>query len=380
MIKLSFLNLFRRKSRTFLSVLGIAIGVAAIIGLVSVVDGVFAEYSDIMTGMQGIMVMEKDATDQTLSKIDSSLEGKISSVQGVKTVLPEVWLIPDTIDGKPLFEYSSGLDVPFIYGADMSTYNRLKTNIWIGELGAGTLPKPGEKGSVVIGKALADNQSKFVGSTIKVNGKRFKVKGILETETMGYGALIFMDIADAREITGFPSDTVSTFYIELINPEYSESVAKRLGFVLGDEGEAWTTADMSKMFTDILDSFNIVLFFVGGLSAFVAGVGIINTILMSVLERTKELGALMATGWTGQDLMKMILYEALFIGIFGGIAGVILGFGVSEAARLMGLPSVVSLNIIIQAFVFAVVLGLVAGIYPAYRASKLNPIEAIRGG
>jgi len=380
MIKMAFLNLFRRKSRTFLSVLGIAIGVAAIIGLVSVVDGVSAEYTDIMTGMQGIMIMEKDALDQTLSKMDSDLDRKISSVQGVKTVLPEVWLIPDTVDGKRASESASGMDMPLIYGVDMSVYNRLKSNIWLGEIGVGSLPKPGETGSVVIGKALADKKSKFVGSSIKVDGKRFRVVGILGTETMGFGSIIFMDIADAREITGFPSDTVSTFYVELTNPEYSESVAKRLEFVLGDDGEAWSTADISEMFTSIMGSFNIVVLLIGGLSAFVAGVGIINTILMSVLDRTRELGALLATGWTGKDIMKMILYEALFIGMMGGVAGIILGIGVSEVAISMGLPSFVSLTIVIQAFIFAVGLGLVAGIYPAYRASKLNPIEAIHGG
>jgi len=130
----------------------------------------------------------------------------------------------------------------------------------------------------------------------------------------------------------------------------------------------------------VMGSFNIVVFLIGGLAAFVAGVGIVNTILMSVLERTKELGALMATGWTGANLMKMILYESMFIGVFGGIAGIILGFMVSEGAKSAGLPSFVSLNIIIQAFIFAVALGLAAGIYPAYRASRLNPIEAIHGG
>ncbi len=380
MLKLSFLNLFRRKSRTFLSVLGIAIGVGAIIGLVSVVEGVFVEYEDVLLGMQGIWVMEKDAMDQTLSKVDGSLEPKISSVQGVKTVLPEAWLIPDTIDGKPISESSTGIDVPFIYGADLSVYNGLKNNIWLGELGEGSVPKPGETGSVVIGKALADNKSKFIGSTIKVNGKRFRVKGIMGSETMGFGSLIFMDISDAREITGFPNDTVSSFFVELVNPDEADQVSKRLEFVLGEEAEAWTTADMSEMFNDVLGSFNIVLYLVGGLSAFVAGVGIINTILMSVLERTKELGALMATGWTGIDLMKMILFEALFIGILGGVAGIALGFGVSGGAKAIGLPSSVSLEIIIQAFAFAVALGVFAGIYPAYRASKLNPIEAIHGG
>ena len=379
MIKLSFLNLFRRKSRTFLSVLGMAIGVGAIIGLVSVVGGVFNEYNSIIGGMQGVWVWEKDVIDQTLSKIDASLAGKISSVTGVRTVVPEIWVAPSALDGKPVGLTSGSQSMTAVYGVDLSKYGRLRSNAWIGELGKGSMLKPGESGYVVIGKTLADDHDKFIGSSIKVNGKRFKVKGILKSESEMLGGIIFMSIQDAREISGFPSSKVSSFFVELFDPSQDSVVAEKLGFVLGPDVDVMTTSDLSGIMSDTLGSFNIVVFLVGGLAAFVAGIGIINTILMSVLERTREIGALMATGWTGLDIMKMIIYESLFIGVIGGIAGILLGLLLSESVKAYGLPSVVTQDVVIESFVFAVVLGLLAGIYPAYRASRLDPIEAIRG-
>lgn len=379
MIKLSFLNLFRRKSRTLLSILGIAIGVSAIIGLISVVNGVFEEYNSVIGGMQGVWVWEKDVLDQTLSHVDASLAGRISSVQGVRTVVPEIWVVPSTIDGKPVGLSSGSLSMTAVYGVDLSKYKRLRSNVWIGELDKGSMLKPGETGSVIIGKTLADDRDKFIGSSIKVNGKRFRVKGILKSESEMLGSIIFMSLADARNISSFPNNKVSSFFVELFDPSQDRAIADKLGFVLGSGIDVMTTSDMSGIMSDTLGSFNIVVILVGGLAAFVAGIGIVNTILMSVLERTREIGALMATGWTGLDIMKMIIYESLFIGIIGGIAGIVLGFLLSEAAKSYGLPSLVTQSIVVEAFVFAVGLGLVAGIYPAYRASKLDPIEAIRG-
>lgn len=382
MIRLSFFNLFRRKSRTFLSVLGIAIGVAAIIGLISVVDGVYNEYASVISGLQGIWVWEKDVIDQTLSKVDADTENKISSVQGIRVVLPELWIPPSTIDGKPIGVGGEGLsiDAPLVYGVDISRYRKLRSNVWIGELEKGSMLKPGDEGFVVIGKSLAEDRDKFLGSSIKVNGKRFRVKGILKSETMGLGGIIFMSLSDARDVSDFPNDKVSCFYVELVNPAEDQVVAKKLGFILGEKFEIMSTSDMSELFSSVLGSFNIVIMLVGGLAAFVAGVGIVNTILMSVLERTREIGTLMATGWTAFNIMKMILYESMFLGIFGGIAGILLGIGVSEATKGIGLPSIVTPVVMLEAFLFALVLGLLAGVYPAFRASRLNPIEAIHSG
>ncbi|MFH1234050.1 MAG: FtsX-like permease family protein [Candidatus Diapherotrites archaeon] len=382
MIKLSFLNLFRRKSRTFLSVLGIAIGVAAIIGLMSVVDGITQEYEGIIGGMQGVWAWEKGVADNSLSRLDASYGAEIASMQGVRVVVPELWLVPSSVDGKPLSlsAASSISSIPSIYAVDLTAYNKLRSNIWIGELAEGSMLKPGESGYVLIGQGIKENMHKYVGSTIKLNDKKFRVKGILKTESEMYGGLIFMSIEDGREISGTPSDIVHTFFAELQNPAEDQAMATKMEFRMGDKIDFMTTSDLSSIFSGILGSFNIVAVLVGGLAAFVAGVGIINTILMSVLERTKEIGSMMAAGWTGGDVMKMVLYESVFIGMLGGIAGITLGFLVSEAAKGYGLPSVVTTAVIINSFVFAMALGLAAGIYPAWRASKMNPVEAISGG
>jgi putative ABC transport system permease protein len=382
MIKLSFLNLFRRKSRTFLSVLGIAIGVAAIIGLMSVVDGITAEYQSLIGGMQGVWAWEKDVADNSLSRIDASYGAEIASMQGVRVVVPELWLVPASIDGKALNLMGGGsvMSPPAIYGADITAYNRLRSNIWIGELSEGSMLKPGESGYVLVGQGIKDDLHKYVGSTIKLNDKKFRVKGILKTESESFKNLIFMGIDDAREISGTPADIVHTFFAELQNPAEDQAMATKMEFRMGDKMDFMTTSDLSSIFSGVLGSFNIVAVLVGGLAAFVAGVGIINTILMSVLERTKEIGSMMAAGWTGGDVMKMVLYESVFIGMLGGVVGIILGFLVSEAAKGYGLPSVVTSGVIINSFVFAMALGLIAGIYPAWRASKMNPVEAISGG
>ncbi|MBI5884649.1 FtsX-like permease family protein, partial [archaeon] len=116
-----------------------------------------------------------------------------------------------------------------------------------------------------------------------------------------------------------------------------------------------------------------------GLAALVAGIGIINTMLMSVLERFKEIGALKAVGWTSMNVLLMVLLESLFLGIVGGILGIGVGFLAGSLIQLLfGLSTKISLDLIIQSFLFALIISLAAGLYPAYRASKMDPIQALR--
>jgi putative ABC transport system permease protein len=96
------------------------------------------------------------------------------------------------------------------------------------------------------------------------------------------------------------------------------------------------------------------------------------------LERFKEIGALRAVGWTASNVMLMVLLESIFIGVLGGLLGIGLGFIASFGLHLAGLTAKVTLELVLQAFVFALVLGLAGGIYPAYRASKMDPIQALR--
>ena len=378
MLKLAFLNLFRRKSRTFLAVVGIVIGITALIALNAVVDGIYNEIDTVIGSFQAIMVMEKGSMDQTLSKLDESLRAKIESIQGVRVVVPEVWILPQTVGGKTL-ALSQSLIPPTIYGVDISAYRKLRGNGWIGELEKGEMLNSNDKYAVLMGKSLADDMHKFIGSSIKLNGQKFRVKGIVSSESELLGNLIIMDIDTAREIGGFPKDKVSSFYVEVIDPTEDRKVAKKINFALGSEVEANTASDFSEMFAGVMENFRLAALAIALISAFVAAIGIINTILMSVMERYREIGTLKATGWTNTNIMQMILYESTFIGIIGGIIGILFGTALSLYIPAFGIPTLIKLEPVLYAFLFAFFVGVVAGLYPAYRASKLDPVEAMRG-
>jgi len=377
MIKLSFLNLFRRKTRTFLSVAGIAIGVAAIIVLVSLVDGFTQDFNGIVGQFKAISVVEKDAQDQTLSHIDSAFGQKLESLPYVKTVVPEIFLLPQKIDGQVLSLSTSAASV---YGLDTSKFLSTSEIAWIGEVEKGSELRASDTGHVLLGKAIAEGNQKFVGSTIKINEKTFKVKGILKTESDLLGGLIVMNLSDARDLSGFPSGKVSSFTVLLTEPDKDEIVAKLIELKYETELTALTQKDLSQQLGGITDSLRLLAIVVALISSIVAGIGIANTILMSIFERFREIGALKAVGWTNSNVVRMVLYEAAFLGVFGGVIGILMGFAIDGViASSFGLKYVVSPVLLFGSFGFAVFLGVISGVYPAFVASRLDPVEALRG-
>ena len=377
MIKLSFLNLFRRKTRTFLSVAGIAIGVAAIIVLVSLVDGFTQDFNGIVGQFKAISVVEKDAQDQTLSHIDSAFGQKLESLPYVKTVVPEIFLLPQKIDGQVLSLSTSAASV---YGLDTSKFLSTNEIAWIVEVEKGSELRASDTGHVLLGKAIAEGNQKFVGSTIKINEKTFKVKGILKTESDLLGGLIVMNLSDARDLSGFPSGKVSSFTVLLTEPDKDEIVAKLIELKYETELTALTQKDLSQQLGGITDSLRLLAIVVALISSIVAGIGIANTILMSIFERFKEIGALKAVGWTNSNVVRMVLYEAAFLGVFGGVIGILMGFAIDGViASSFGLKYVVSPVLLFGSFGFAVFLGVISGVYPAFVASRLDPVEALRG-
>jgi len=382
MIKLSFLNLFRRKTRTILCLIGIIIGVLAMIGMISVVDGLFGEFNQLLSSMQGVTIIEKDAADEVFSFIPVSYEQKLENIRGVRVAVPEIWGLANTIDGKKVSVVSSGVSMspPMIYGTDMQKYLQQTGKGLISiNVEKGTNLSPSDKGKVLVGGQLAEDHSKFVGSTIKINNKSFRVKGILKKESSTLASLIVMNLEDSREVLSISSDKVNTYHLDLSDPSEDQKTAEIINFKYGTEIEARTSADYSAQMSEILGSFRLSVFVIAGISAIVAGIGIVNTMLMSVLERYREIGALRAIGWTSNNIMSMILLEAMFLGVLGGILGIIFGFIAAQALHLfIGLPVLVSPVLIIETFIFALCIGLFAGVYPAFRASRLQPIEALR--
>ena len=222
--------------------------------------------------------------------------------------------------------------------------------------------------------------NKFVGSTIKINDTKFRVKGIFETDSDLVSGIIVTNLEDARGLSDYSADKISSLSVLLNDPTQDKRVGDLLKLKYGDDLEVYTTADLSEEIGSITGSLRLLAIVVALISALVAGIGITNTILMSVLERFSEIGALKAVGWTSENIIKMVLYESFFLGFIGGIAGIVLGYGVDiSLAYLAGVRYSITPMLLIESFVFALLLGIIAGVYPAYKASNLDPVEALRG-
>ncbi|MCX6801995.1 MAG: ABC transporter permease [Candidatus Diapherotrites archaeon] len=377
MIKMAFYNLFRRKSRTFLSVFMIAVGVLSIIALVSIVDGLFADVQGAVGQLQGIMVFQKGGMGPMYSQLDEDYRGKLESVYGVKKAEPVIMSLAKSVEGKGSgFDY---MNMVRLIGTDFSQETTGQSVSGVtGEIVAGRHIKPGEKGKVIIGTEIQDKYNKFPGNSIKINGEKFQVIGVYKTGSKTSNSAILMNIDDLRELIGFPAKKVAYFSVSLENPEEIDKVAKLLKFKYGEKLQIANTAQFSESIASAIGDIRSMVFAVAAIAAIVAGVGIINTMLMSIMERFKEIGALKATGWTNSNIMVMILYESAFIGIIGGVLGCLLGIAASiPLSQASGFDILVSPELLLESFTFAVCIGIAAGLYPAWKASKFDPVQAL---
>ncbi|MCD6414955.1 MAG: ABC transporter permease [Candidatus Diapherotrites archaeon] len=377
MLKIAYENLTRNKARTALSVMALVIGVVAIITMVSVSDGIRNSMVEAISGMNGIIVWEKDALDLPFSCLPMSYEKKLEAIPGVKVVFPEVYGLVNTIEGEKPKGGSMTMGMAVLAGFDPVKEQQRVGSIYGVEVEKGRNLQPGDKYVAVIGHQLADEYDKRVGSIMKVNGKRFKVIGILE-ESQYAGSAVVVPIDIARELAGLDSDTVNSFTVQTYNPSDQEGVSKIIEARL-DDVDAMSTQAMLKDLEEVMVIFDWAFILLSSISLLIAGIGIINTMLMSVMDRQKEIGVLKAVGWSSEDVLKLVLYESALIGVFGGLLGCIAG-----GLVVIGIENVVEFGLtlswttILGAFAFAVFAGLVGGVYPAWKISRIDPIQAIR--
>ncbi|MFH1696987.1 MAG: FtsX-like permease family protein [Candidatus Diapherotrites archaeon] len=375
MIKVAVLNIFRNKSRAVLSLLGIVIGVAAIITMVSVVDGMVGEVENAFSNMQGVTIFEEGQIG-IFSEIDISYGSKLEAIPGVESAVPTIVALANSVDGKS----GSLTGVPTrLIGIGLEGQKMKGAAGFSGEIVSGRELKAGDTKAVLISKQYAEDNDKFVGNRIKINGKAFKIMGTYETGSSILNTVMIMPIDDLRDLVGFANGKVTQYSLSLRTPEDDQKIAKIINFKYGDDLMARSASDFSSQIGDVLGSLRLLVGAVAAIAAIVAGVGILNTMLMSVVERFQEIGSLKAVGWTNNDIMKMILYESALIGIFGGILGIIFGIiGAGLIQDVAGLTTLVSPALILQAFFFALFIGVFAGFYPAYAASKMDPVDALR--
>ena len=302
---IAFSNLNRSKTRTALSMIGIVIGVAAIVSMVAIVDGLFQDVQATIGQVQGLRVMPKNSAGP-YSTLDEEWADKIDAVQGVRISIPQVIALVTSIDGKDItFPAVSGI------GLDFARQEKARILGFQGEIIEGRQIRGGEKGVVVIGKQVADDFDKFVGSKIQLNDTDFRIVGIFSSGSSQANSAVLMQIGDARELSNISAGQINALIVDIIDPSGDEKIARIINFRYGDDLQAFSLTDLSSQFGEILGSLRLLVGAVAAIAAVVAGVGIINTMLMSVIERFREIGALKAVGWTEGNILSMILLNIM---------------------------------------------------------------------
>jgi putative ABC transport system permease protein len=378
MIKIVLKNMMRRKLRTALATLGIILGVTMLVSIVSISAGLTQQTTESLGKLQGIRVIKGSSMFRMATEnIPTSYMDEIRAISGVEAVAGQVEVRISSIEGPLGMGFNLASMMMSILGVEPSEMAVISSS-YSASLTEGRDLDSGDRYSCVIGQGIADDYNKRVGSIIEVNGVDFRVVGIYETGASMIDSQVVVPIDIARDMSGIPDDMLSTIQVDPDNPEDAERLSRKIELRL-DDVDASTQQEFSEDIGELLGMMTAVQWLFSSIAAIVGGIGVMNTMIMSVMERTREFGIMKAVGWTNRDVMKNVLMESVVIGTVGGVVGLFLGSLGARAINLMvNLPATVTFELAAQSFAFAVVLGAVGGLYPAYRASKLNPIEALR--
>jgi putative ABC transport system permease protein len=407
-------NMWRRKARTFLTIFGIVVGIFAL----TVLGGLSARLTQQVQGAKtwytskisivppGSSIFGGQESYLDLSKID-----EIEAVPGVKIAVAGI--------GVQLEQGSSGFGAPeLIIGSDL---RGAEDELSLIKLREGRILKDGDTGKVLLGSALAEKYNAQIGDTVVLKNVPFEVVGIYETTLSAPDSFAFVSYRDAMDIYRSSSqftqsDEVKGFISGVLRDYVSEQQAgeifQRIFPSIQGKDIAATIdvipesgVDMEMLSQRIADEipgirvispkeaekqisqfsliFNAILLGIGFIALIVGGLSIINTMIMSVSERTQEIGLKKAIGAETRSILGEYLLESSMIGFLGGLIGMLLGlltiYLLNNATKSNNtVVFAVTNTVIFGPVIFSVVLGTLAGIIPAYRASRLKPVDALK--
>jgi ABC-type antimicrobial peptide transport system permease subunit len=362
---MTFRNLLRRRARSLMTMGGIAIGVGLIVSLGAITEGAIRDFTAFAAqGGAELVAQQANVADMGYSVIEERVGYAIAAMPEVQDVSGIVW------------GFSMGQDTPFLIVFGMEPNGRAIQHYRIVE---------GERirgrGEIMLGRAAADTLEKQIGDVIRLPGGVFRVTGIYETG-IGYeeGGGV-MALPDAQVAFEKPRQ-VSILQIKVRDPTQVEAVRARIEERFGDDVSVATTATFIENSSDI-QSTKAMLGAVFALAILVGGVVVTNTMVMAVLERTREIGTLRALGWRQSRVLWMILGESLLLSLIAAGLGILVGAGLTGGLQAIpGLGSFMKAaytpQVIVQAIAVSLFLGATGGLYPAWHASRLRPVEALR--
>jgi putative ABC transport system permease protein len=367
---LAIKNIFRNRTRTLLTVLGILIGIGAIVALGSIAEGIDSSVQSSLELTAGKITVQEAGTGlfaagNQLTQEDIDV---IESVGGIKDIVPVTVYVGNINFGGP--EY-------IVIGVEPD-----KTQYFVGEnieMYQGRPLEEGDSGVGMIGKSIAERYNLQVGDSWTVKEEDFEIVGIIdETGISDIDSAILVTLNELQNV--LETDNYYSIYVIPDNIADTEKIAADIEDA-SEDLQALSSQELARQASEIVDQIRFFTFGIGAIAAFVGGLGVMNTMIMAVLERRKEIGVMKAIGATNRMVLTQILTESAMLSLIGGLGGILLGVAASFllSSGFGGqISPVVTPMLALEGLSFALFLGIVGGIYPARKAAQLDPVEALR--
>ncbi len=403
-LKMGLNMLVHSKLRSWLTIIGIVIGIGSVVGILSLGDAMQEQVQSRLS--------EMDLTKITISPGYTKASSNMPGPGGMGGTTTDVELTDTDIAalrGLNNISYIEGEisgSVPVIYAAQNATLSitGVDPQVWqymtTLTTQSGRLLEPSDKYVAVIGSGVANeiyDQDIGVNQVITVNGKAVRVVGILSEEGSGDrsiympidGAVTLIDDAQSGVYDSISVKAKSEDAVDSLTEDIVDKLMISRHIVNDDDRDFSVSASksMAESVTEMTSSMTLFLGAIAAVSLLVGAVGIANTMFTSVLEKTKEIGTMKAIGAKNRDILMIFLFNSAMVGLVGGILGDMLGAFISTLFPMLGLqmmggggsssmyfaPDLMALGLGL-----AILIGVVSGVVPAYRASKLKPVDALR--
>ncbi|MDQ1254362.1 MAG: transporter substrate-binding protein [Euryarchaeota archaeon] len=401
--KLALNMLLHSKLRSWLTIIGIVIGVGAVVGIISLGDNMQAQVQESLSSIDltNIIIMPGYSKAQSDGHGISRFGGgttttaqltkhDLDALRGIKGIT----YITGLISGSEYVNYNGENASLSISGVDPQVWQYMNSL----KLESGRLLEPSDNYAAVIGSGVARGiYEKNIGinQIITINGKSVRVVGILKEEGGSDDRQIYMPIdasvniiEDAKKNV-YDSIQVKTQSVDIVDTVSAEIekkllISRHVNKANDRDFTIIALKSMAQSITSMISSMTVFLGAIAAVSLIVGAVGIANTMFTSVLEKTKDIGTMKAIGAKNRDILMIFLFNSAMVGLVGGILGVMLGSVVSSVLQTMvGGDSMTSAEgvspyLIVQGLLLAVTVGVISGVVPAYRASRLKPVDALR--
>jgi putative ABC transport system permease protein len=360
-------NLVRQRTRTVLTVLGISIGITTVVALGVVTDSLKATSGEILKlGGADFMVAQEGAADLSFSVVPEETVPALSQEPGVDNAEGVLFHIA-RVGSNPYF---------FLMGRDRSALSARPPEMISGEVWSAD-----SANGILLGKRAADDLGAGAGETIVIENRPFIVSGTYETGRLLEDGGAYAPLDMVQQIAGRAGVVTAVFLI--VEPGTDPALVGRSiedkfpGLASIVQADDYSKVDQG---IQILDAANMAI---SVLAVGIGAIGVMNTMIMSVFERTREIGIFRAVGWSGRRILRMIITESLVLCVVAAFVGSAFGVILTRAILLIDVVSNVlepqySADVFIRALVVAVVVALAGAAYPAFRAVRLTPMEALR--